>query len=108
MAAYELCGDAAALPLPVAVFPLLLMTNREKTKQFLLVSPTLQWVSYFPNLIRVCNTTVVVESSPNHPGGREELERYDVQPTVNTAPGAFPRSLLMPFQTLMPYLHLKG
>lgn len=103
-----MCGGIAALPLPVAVFLLLLMTNREKTKQFLLVSPTLQWVSYFPNLIRVCNTMVVVKSSPSHPGGREELKRYDVQPSINTAPGSFPRSLLIPFQTVTPYLHLKG
>lgn len=35
-----MCGGIAALPSPVAVFLLLLMTNREKTKQFLLVSPT--------------------------------------------------------------------
>lgn len=103
-----MCGGIAALPLPVAVFLLLLMTNREKTKQFLLVSPTPQWVSYFPNLIRVCNTVVVVKSSPSHPGGREEPKRYDVQPSINTAPGSFPRSLLIPFQTFMPYLHLKG
>jgi len=68
-------GDITALPPPVAVFPLLLMTNREKTKQFLLVSPTLQWVSYFPNLIRVCNTAVVVKSGPNHPRAKEELKR---------------------------------
>jgi len=106
--AYEVCGGIAALPLPVAVFPLLLMTNREKTKQFLLVSPTPQWVSYFPNLIRVCNTMVVVKSSPNHPGGKEEPRRYDVQSGINTAAGLFPGSLLIPFQTLVPYLHLKG
>lgn len=103
-----MCGDIAALPLPVAVFLLLLMTNREKTKQFLLVSPTPQWVSYFPNLIRVCNTMVVVKSGLNHPGGKEEPKRYDVQPSINTAPGSFPGSLLIPFQTPMPYLHLKG
>lgn len=84
------------------------MTNREKTKQFLLVSPTLQWVSYFPNLIRVCNTAVVVESGPNHPRAKEEPRRYDVLPSLGTALGSLPGSPLSPFQTPTPYLHLKG
>ena len=51
---------------------------------------------------------VVVKSSPNHPGGKEEPRRYDVQSGINTAAGLFPGSLLIPFQTLVPYLHLKG